>query len=295
MIFLLSIHLFLRAVDEHKALKTGYYSQIKVKYDKKQNLKFIEYVEQCSKNHQGGTKDFKKNPKVVTAYQNVDQPAHCIVCLYEKYIGLHPSHDPKCSHDLYLCPLKCYSQHVWYSCQPIGINTLQQVTSKLANMANLGGKRTNHSLCATGPTSMYERGMDEKLVRELTGHHSNAVLEYKHTSTEMKNHVSQVLYGNEVSHVPQRETKSSESLSKRSVQDFDCDPSFSQMPVKSQKVFMEEPTVPMSQSSQGFTMNYNVSPQEKIGPINVYPIINILNGLQPGTPVIINVNINMPK
>ena len=50
---------------------------------------------------------------------------------------------------------------MWYSCQPIGVNTLQQVTSKLANMANLSSKCMNHSLHATGPTHMYETGMDE--------------------------------------------------------------------------------------------------------------------------------------
>ena len=48
---------------------------------------------------------------------------------------------------------------------------------------------------------MYEMGIDDKLVRNLTGHHSNAVLEYKHTSKEMKNHVSQVLYGNAQSYI----------------------------------------------------------------------------------------------
>ncbi len=106
-------------------------------------------------------KDFNKSLKVMTAYQNIDQPSYCVVHLYEKYIWLCPSHDPKCSHDLYLHLLKHYSQHMWYSCQPIGVNTLQQVTSKLANMANLSSKCMNHSLHATGPTHMYETGMDE--------------------------------------------------------------------------------------------------------------------------------------
>ncbi len=53
-------------------------------------------------------------------------------------------------------------------------------------MAELEGKRTNHSLHATGPTRMYQVGMDGKLVQELTGHRSNAVLEYKHTLSQMK-------------------------------------------------------------------------------------------------------------
>ena len=111
-IFLLGIHLSLHTVDEHKSLKMGYYSLIKVKFDKKLNCKYLKYVEQRLKNHQGGTKDFQKKPKVVTAYANIDQPSHCVVHLYEKYVSLQPSHDPKCSHDLYLRPLKRYSKHV---------------------------------------------------------------------------------------------------------------------------------------------------------------------------------------
>ncbi len=87
-IFLLGIHLSLHAVDEHKSLKLGCYSPIKVKFDKKLNCKYLEYVEQRSKNHQGGTKDFNKKPKVVTAYANIDQPSHYMVHLYEKYISL---------------------------------------------------------------------------------------------------------------------------------------------------------------------------------------------------------------
>ena len=51
---------------------------------------------------------------------------------------------------------------------------------------------------------LYTKGVDEKLVCELTGHRSNAVLEYKHTPSDLKHHVSQVLYGNQESHVPNK-------------------------------------------------------------------------------------------
>ena len=143
---LIGNHLSLWAVDKHKALKVGYYSQIKVKYDEENDSKFLEYTETRSKNHQGGTKDFNVKPKVVHAYTNNQVPNCCVVHIYEKYIGLQPSHDPKCLHNLYLRPLKRYTEHIWYSCQPLGLNTLQHVSSKLANLAQLQGKRTNHSL-----------------------------------------------------------------------------------------------------------------------------------------------------
>ncbi len=45
-IFLLGIHLSLHAVDEHKALKVGYWSPIKVKFDKDADRKFLQHTEQ---------------------------------------------------------------------------------------------------------------------------------------------------------------------------------------------------------------------------------------------------------
>ncbi len=39
--YLLVVHLSLRAVDEYKALKVRYYSQIKIKYDKEYDFKFL--------------------------------------------------------------------------------------------------------------------------------------------------------------------------------------------------------------------------------------------------------------
>ncbi len=110
-IYLLGVHLSLCADDEHKALKTGYFSQIKVKFDEHVNAHFLEYQEVHSKNHQG-LNDIHCKPKIVKAYANLVNPAHCVVRLFKKYLGLRPSHDLKCSHDLYLHPLKHYTEHV---------------------------------------------------------------------------------------------------------------------------------------------------------------------------------------
>ncbi len=106
LLYMLGIHLSLRAVEEHKALKTGYYLQIKVKFDEERDSQFLEYVESHSKNHQGRVCDFSIKPKVVYVYANKENPSHCVVSLYTKYLALCLSHDPKCSHNLYLRPLK---------------------------------------------------------------------------------------------------------------------------------------------------------------------------------------------
>ncbi len=240
-----------------------------MKYDETLDCKFLHYIETRSKNHQGGTKDLGSKLKMVSAYANKGNPSHCMVNLYEKYLSKCLSHDPKCSHHLYLHLLKRYTEHIWYSCQPLGIKMLQHVTEKLAACANIPGKRSNHSLCAVGPTQMYSTGMDDKLVRELTRHRLNAVLEYKHTPVQLKHHVSEVLYGNQDTHVPVKKHGSSqevESGEHKTLANCSQDGITKQVGV---------PCVQMSQGSMNVTVNYNIPKSENMPVINVYPIINV--------------------
>ncbi len=62
--------------------------------------------------------------------------------------------------------------------------------------AGIGGNKTNHSLRATAATRLFHKGIDEQLIQEVTGHKSVAVQNYKHTSTEQKQAMSDVLYLN---------------------------------------------------------------------------------------------------
>ena len=56
------------------------------------------------KNHQGGLYDKNKPKKQVQAYENTKNNARCVVCIFEKYLGLRLSSDPKCPADFYLRP-----------------------------------------------------------------------------------------------------------------------------------------------------------------------------------------------
>ncbi len=72
--------------------------------------------------------------------------------------------------------------NVWYSDKPVGVNSLKKVVSSMMKEAGIEGHFTNHSLHATTATRMYEKGIDEQLIKEVTGHKSDAVRIYKHTS-----------------------------------------------------------------------------------------------------------------
>ncbi len=199
LIYLLGIHLALRGGDEHKSLKVGYYSQIKVKYDEDQQSKYLEYRPTSRKNNQGGLKDLCWQDKIVTAYENKQNPQHCVVHIFEKYMGRQPFDLPCCSLDLYLHPLTKIPRSPnakWYSCQPMGIHAIQSILSALCEKAGIKGKHTNYALKATCATRMYSKGFDKQLVCEQLGNSSEAVCAYKRTNSEQKMQISEALYGN---------------------------------------------------------------------------------------------------
>ena len=133
---------------------------------------------------------------MVKAFENPDQPNHCIVHIFEKYMSKRPSMDSKYSFDLYLHPLACItSPNVWYSCQAIGVQTLTKVMVKLAHAAGLPGKHSNHSLHVTVAIRLYDQNVDEHRISKITGHCSFAVRNYQCVSIEKKKGISDVLYG----------------------------------------------------------------------------------------------------
>lgn len=59
----------------------------------------------------------------------------------------------------------------------------------------LGGwhsEESNHSLCATGATSLFNAGVSENLIHDVTGHRSNALQLYEHPSVIQQQSVSRV-------------------------------------------------------------------------------------------------------
>ncbi len=88
LLYLISVHFALRACDEHENLKVGCYSQLKVKIDPETNYRYLEYVENCSKNNQGGIKSLHHKTKTAKAFENLENPQHCIVHIFEKYLSM---------------------------------------------------------------------------------------------------------------------------------------------------------------------------------------------------------------
>ena len=65
--------------------------------------------------------------------------------------------------------------------------------SNLLKSANLDGHFTNHSLQRTSATRLFQAGIDRKLIKEFTGHTSDAVDKYQITSNIQRSDMSKVL------------------------------------------------------------------------------------------------------
>ena len=96
---------------------------------------------------------------------------------------------------LYLRARAKPSAEEWYCDARVGINTISRVVKKLCSNAGLVGYFTNHSSRATAATRMYSADLPEQLICEKTGHRSEAVREYKRTSTIQQQEASDVVQG----------------------------------------------------------------------------------------------------
>ena len=134
----------------------------------------------------------KKERKVVWVKpsSNINR---CPVRLVEKYINLLPKGGSK--PNFYLQSLRKTKPTCWYSVNPVGINTLRKIIGTLLKNAGLDGYFTNHSLHRTCGTRLFQAGISTKLVKEITGHVSDAVNKYQSTSDEQRIGVAAIIQG----------------------------------------------------------------------------------------------------
>ena len=197
-LFLLGINLALRAGDEHYNLRHDSIekpSQLSFERDAS-GIRCLVYREDCvTKTNDGGLGTLKKERKVVWIYPSKDS-VRCPVRLVDKYVSLCPEVTPKTKkHNFYLRSLEKVNPAQWYGEQVLGRNSIVKVVGKLLKSANLNGYFTNHSLRRTGTTRLFHAGIDRKLVKEFTGHTSDAVDKYQITSEMQRREISEVVHG----------------------------------------------------------------------------------------------------
>ena len=179
--YLLGLTFALCGCCEQRALRCPLHDpQIMVHIDT-EGKEYLLYAEDVhTKTNQGGLKNRKSTQKKVKAYGHSEYDRN-IVRLYKKYVSLLP--DKSTSNALYKYSLSKgkMTGHTWYADKPLGVNTITKTVKNL--MAEIGkvSHFTNHSLRVSAVTRMYSEGVDEQVLKERTGHRSDAVRTYKKT------------------------------------------------------------------------------------------------------------------
>jgi len=152
---------------------------------------YLRYTEDVSKTNHGGLKARKRETKVVTHYQNVDNPKRCFISLYKLYMSVCPKVRP--DNVFYLKPLSKPQGECWFSSVPIGHNMLQNMVPNLLKSVGVTGYYTNHSLKATTATRLFEAGVDKQLIMQRIGDSSSAVRSYKRIGKKLRPLTSDIL------------------------------------------------------------------------------------------------------
>ena len=176
-LFLLGLNVGLRAGDEQHALRRHSpenASQLSFKRNDK-GVRCLVYQEDfVTKTNDGGLNSMQKDRKCVWVYPN-ENTVRCPVRLVDKYVSLFPPCRVNKKPNFYLRSLEKYTPAQWYGEQVVRLNTLRATMKEIAKEAKLEGFITNHSLRRTGTTRLFRGGVDRKLVKEFSGHTSDAI------------------------------------------------------------------------------------------------------------------------
>ena len=191
--FLLGFNFFLRAVCEHYYLRRWspeQNSQITFERNGKGQRCMVYREDACTKTHDGGLKDMRNDRKEVWVVP-LENPDRCPVRLTDKYIGLCPPYYGKSN--FYLHGLTRTTPAQWYGEQVVGEGTLGKTVGKIMKAGGFTGYYTGHSCRRTGGTRLFQAGVQRKLVKECTGHKSDAVDKYQITSDAQREEISKIV------------------------------------------------------------------------------------------------------
>ena len=201
LIYLLGLHLSLRASQEHRDLEYGEHSQLALN-ETKAGEKILIYTERMSKNKQFGLRTCNAEPKVTSIHQNMENPDRCVVRLFEKYINHRPEQFGKkgCS-AFYLSPMpptqiKSDNQQ-WYKSVPLGIHSIESTTKNaMKNLSDEEGFFTNTSLRRTAKNRLIQNGIPPEVAAKKTGRISDMADQAYISRDLYERQMTHALYGN---------------------------------------------------------------------------------------------------
>ena len=179
----------LRGRDEHRNLRI---SQMRRYYNPH---KYV-YTENASKNRQGGLKQLRVENKSVPILATPEADNRCHVHILDLYLSKLPP-IAKDKDLFYWRPFDTVPKDPaapWYMASPVGKNVLGDMMKNICKEAGIVGKKTNHSLRATGASELFAAGVPERIIQQRTGHRSlDALRLYERPTEQQQQAVSSVL------------------------------------------------------------------------------------------------------
>ena len=183
-------------------------SQLQFKRNSKGQKCLVYTEDTVTKANDGGLKNMKSDRKIVGVYPSSNVSC-CPVRLVEKYLSLCPNYYTK--DNFYLQSLQKPTHNRWYASQVVGQNTLGKVIKQMLFNARTDGYFTGHSLRRSGMSRLFQAGVDRKLLKEMSGHKSDAVECYAITSDKQREKLCNI-----IAQKPQKSHSSSKEIDKNS-------------------------------------------------------------------------------
>ena len=169
----------LRARDEHRNLHMDQYE-----FGTDDAGNFVKFHGRASKNVSGGLRQRNVQLKELKQYDSNKEIT--VYKLFKNYIECIGDQGP-----FYRKPLlPRFLGDIQFSDLPMSAKTLGSYIQAMMTEAGFSGNYTGHSGKVTLATRLYQQGVDEQLIKERTGHRSDAVRCYKRTSAEQQKHIS---------------------------------------------------------------------------------------------------------
>ena len=189
--FVVSQHFGTRGCQEHHQIVL---EDLKwVKDSETGSTVYIEWVEGITKTRKGG---LQKADRELTQRMFATGGPRCPVSFLEFMISKRP---PELQHSgqLYLRPLTKPQTKVWYSKQPVGVNTINGYNiAEIAKIGNTGKNITNHSSRKTLVKKLKKAGVDGRNIKAITGHRSEESLkDYDENDIEDHCKLSSIIAG----------------------------------------------------------------------------------------------------
>ena len=136
------VNFALRSGNKHRQLR---YKDCQIQVVERPGERpYLQYVEDVSKNNQGGLRGRKNRSKEVIHHSNEENLFRCPVRLFKLYNKLCPKDRPE--NAFYLQPLRKFKEDCWFSVKPLGHNPLNNMVKQMIVQGSRDCRIQNKSL-----------------------------------------------------------------------------------------------------------------------------------------------------